>query len=45
MIDIKAAKLALSKTRNAGVKAFAQSMQKDHEAVNEMALALVRNSM
>lgn len=42
VIDVEAAKLALSKTRNADVKAFAQSMQKDHEAVNEMALALVK---
>ena len=42
VIDVEAAKLALSKTKNADVKAFAQSMQKDHEAVNEMALALVK---
>lgn len=42
VIDIEAAKLALSKTKNPEVKAFAESMQKDHEAVNEMALALVR---
>ncbi len=42
VIDVKAAKLALSKTTNADVKAFAESMQKDHEAVNEMAMALVK---
>ena len=42
VIDVEAAKLALSKTKDPGVKAFAESMQKDHEAVNEMALALVR---
>ena len=42
LIDVEAAKLALSKTKNAEVQAFAQSMQKDHEAVNEMALALVK---
>ena len=42
VIDVEVAKLALSKTKNADVKAFAQSMQKDHEAVNEMALALVK---
>ncbi len=42
VIDVEAAKLALSKTKNDDVKAFAQSMQKDHEAVNEMALALVK---
>lgn len=41
-IDIEAAKLALSKTTNPEVKAFAESMQKDHAAVNEMALALVK---
>lgn len=42
VIDVEAAKLALSKTTNAEVKAFAESMQKDHEAVNDMALALVK---
>ena len=42
VIDVEAAKLALSKTKNADVKAFAESMQKDHEAVNDMALALVK---
>ncbi|OCP16683.1 MULTISPECIES: DUF4142 domain-containing protein [unclassified Ensifer] len=41
-IDVEAAKLALSKTKNPDVRAFAQSMQKDHEAVNEQALALVK---
>lgn len=41
-IDVAAAKLALSKTRNSDVASFAQSMQKDHEAVNDMALALVK---
>lgn len=42
VIDIDAAKLALSKTKNKDVKSFAQSMEKDHEAVNEKALALVK---
>ncbi|MEW9612996.1 DUF4142 domain-containing protein [Shinella sp. S4-D37] len=42
VIDVEAAKLALTKTTNADVKAFAESMQKDHEAVNDMALALVK---
>lgn len=42
VIDVEAAKLALAKTKNADVKAFAESMQKDHEAVNDMALALVK---
>ena len=41
-IDVEAAKLALSKTKDPNVTAFAQSMQKDHEAVNEMALSLVK---
>lgn len=41
-IDVEAAKLALSKTKNHDVEEFAKSMQKDHEAVNEMALALVK---
>ena len=40
-IDIEAAKLALSKTQNPEVKAFAESMLKDHEAINATALALV----
>lgn len=42
VIDVEAAKLALSKTKNADVKAFAESMEKDHTAVNDMALALVK---
>ena len=42
VIDVEAAKLALAKTQNPDVKAFAESMQKDHEAVNDMALALVK---
>lgn len=41
-IDVEAAKLALSKSKNPGVSAFAESMRKDHEAVNDMALALVK---
>jgi putative membrane protein len=42
VIDIEAAKLALSKTKNEDVRAFAQSMQADHEAVNVQALDLVK---
>ena len=42
VIDIDTAKLALSKATNPEVEAFAESMQKDHEAVNKMALALVK---
>jgi len=41
VIDIEAAKLALQKSQNADVIAFANSMVSDHEAVNEQALALV----
>src|SRR3954447_25691806 len=41
-IDIKAAKQALEKSRNPGVREFAQDMVRDHTAVNEKALALVK---
>ena len=40
-IDIDAAKLALEKSQNADVRAFADNMVADHTAVNEQALALV----
>jgi putative membrane protein len=42
VIDIKAARQALEKTRNKEVKAFAQDMVRDHEAVNKQALDLVK---
>lgn len=42
VIDIDTAKLALTKTQNADVRAFAESMLKDHTAVNDEALALVK---
>ena len=42
VIDIEAAKLALEKTRNEDVAAFARSMQQDHEAVNVQALELAK---
>lgn len=42
VIDIAAAKQALKKTHNEEVKAFAQDMVRDHEAVNKQALALVK---
>jgi putative membrane protein len=42
VIDIEAAKLAISKSKNSEVAAFAQSMAKDHEAVNVQALDLVK---
>jgi putative membrane protein len=41
-IDIDAAKLALSKTANDDVRAFAQNMLDDHTAVNQQALALLK---
>ena len=42
VIDIDAAKLALQKTSNSEIKTFAESMVKDHQAVNDQALALVK---
>ena len=41
-IDIKAAKQALEKSHNPQVREFAQDMVRDHTAVNEKALALVK---
>jgi putative membrane protein len=42
VIDINAAKQAISKASNKEVKAFAQDMVRDHEAVNKQALDLVK---
>jgi putative membrane protein len=42
VIDIGAAKLAISKSKNKEVVAFAEDMVRDHEAVNKQALALVK---
>ena len=42
VIDIEAAKLAISKSSNKEVVAFAQDMVRDHEAVNVQALDLVK---
>jgi putative membrane protein len=42
LIDIAAAKQALGKTSNKDVKAFAEDMVRDHEAVNKQALDLVK---
>ena len=42
LIDIEAAKQALDKSKNKDVISFAQSMQKDHEAVNAQAMELVK---
>ena len=41
-LDITAAKQALKKSHNAAVRDFAQEMVRDHEAVNDKALALVK---
>src|SRR5215813_8849432 len=41
-IDIVAAKQALTKVSNKDVKAFAEDMVRDHEAVNKQALDLVK---
>ena len=41
VLDIAAAQQALKKTQNAEVRGFAESMVKDHEAVNKLALDLV----
>jgi putative membrane protein len=41
-IDIKAAQLALEKSKNKEVRTFAQDMVRDHKAVNDQALALVK---
>ena len=42
VLDINAAKQALAKSSNAEVKAFAGEMVRDHQAVNDKALALVK---
>ena len=41
-IDIAAAKQALAKSRNDAVRSFAEAMVRDHAAVNDKALALVK---
>ena len=42
IIDIAAAKQALAKSKNKAVRSFAQEMVRDHAAVNDKALALVK---
>jgi len=42
VIDVAAGKQALSKASNKEVKAFADNMVRDHEAVNKLALDLVK---
>jgi putative membrane protein len=41
-IDIEAGEQALAKSRNTDVRAFASEMVRDHQAVNDQALALVK---
>ena len=41
-LDIEAAQQALQKSNNKDVIAFAQNMERDHKAVNDQALALVK---
>jgi putative membrane protein len=41
-LDLEAGKQALAKSKNQAVRAFAQTMVRDHEAVNHQALALVK---
>ena len=41
-IDVKAGRLALEKSQNKAVRAFASDMVRDHKAVNDKALALVK---
>jgi len=41
-IDVKAANLALQKSKNTQVREFATDMVRDHTAVNQQALALVK---
>ena len=41
-IDIAAAKQALARSHNKAVRSFAQEMVRDHQAVNDKALALVK---
>lgn len=42
VIDIEAAKQAIAKSKNKAVVAFAKDMVRDHEKVNDLALALVK---
>lgn len=42
VIDVEAGKQALAKSQNKDVRTFAESMVRDHEAVNKQALDLVK---
>lgn len=41
-LDVQAARQALSKTQNPSVRDFAQTMERDHQAVNQQALTLLK---
>jgi putative membrane protein len=41
-LDIEAARQALERSRNGEVRAFAETMVRDHQAVNEQAVALLQ---
>jgi len=41
-LDVEASKQALAISKNADVRAFAEQMMRDHNAVNDQALALVK---
>jgi len=41
-LDVEAARQALAQSQNAEVRAFAETMLRDHQAVNEQALALLQ---
>lgn len=42
VLDVEAGKQALAKSKNKDVRAFAEDMVRDHSAVNDQALALVK---
>jgi putative membrane protein len=42
VIDVAAGRQALTKSKNKAVRAFAEEMVRDHQAVNDQALALVK---
>jgi putative membrane protein len=42
VLDVTAGEQALAKSHNAAVRAFAETMVRDHKAVNDQALALVK---
>ncbi|HEV2747027.1 MAG TPA: DUF4142 domain-containing protein [Allosphingosinicella sp.] len=41
-LDVEAARQALQRSRNSEVRAFAKTMARDHQAVNQQALALLQ---